>query len=75
MRKGPSRKEQGFIWLGNYRYTRKNKITDKYRLYSGYYSSVAENRTTGLEVVRGDEWPYTIIEFNSVQQIKDYLSH
>lgn len=73
MRKGPSRKEQGFIWLGHYRYARKDKITGKYRIYEGYWGS-SEDNTTGLQVVRHDQTK-KILEFDSMEQVKRFLGH
>jgi len=72
MRKGPSRKEQGYIWFGHYHYARKDKRTGKYKLYAGYWSYVAEDCTTGLEVEK--DRTGKILEFGNVQQVKDYLS-
>ena len=65
-----SREERGYIYLGRYQYA-KELTGGRYSLYEGMYSDRAEDRTTGLEVVRDiNKKP---MRFKSLEDIKLYI--
>ena len=62
------REENGFIYLGRYKYARKLQ-NGKYSLYEGYWGR-GEHQTVGLQVVRGDD--DKPMRFNTLEAVKEY---
>ena len=59
----------GFMYLGRYQYAR-ILAKGRYSLYEGMYSDRAEDRTSGLEVVR--DYDGKPLRFNNIEEVKDY---
>ena len=68
-----SREEQGFIYLGYYKYAKGLK-RGGYSLYEGMYSDRAEDRTAGLTVVRANDAMALPLRFETLDDVKRYCN-
>ena len=63
-----SREDRGFIYLGRYIYAKKLK-RGGYSMYEGMYSDRAEDRTSGIEVMRNaDNKPFHFLTLEDAEQ-------